>query len=220
MSTAHESSSSVNRLPVATGQQRALPYDCLREVDLGRFRVAGFRRQRGVSGLWHVICQTVFAVKGDSKSFDVFAHNLPVNQIHKGSHLVRTLLLITLLVSVCSASLAEESCAVHAARRLSDGKSAELSTWFKEPATDTVTKLKEASEYLGSLDRISPALIQSPGNVTRWSVLSNDLPSRSAFNGSWADAVSSKVGPVQIQASVELGSTCRLLALHIDIQNK
>ena len=133
---------------------------------------------------------------------------------------MRKPLLITLLVAVCSVSLAKESCAVHAAQLLSKGRSAELLAWFKAPASDTATRLKEASEYLGSLERIAPALSQHTGHVNRRSVSSKDLPSGYAFDGSWADAVSSKVGPVQIQASTELGSTCRLLALHIDTQNK
>jgi hypothetical protein len=127
---------------------------------------------------------------------------------------------MTVLVSICTTSWATESCAVRAAQLLSDGENSELSAWFAAPSTDMAAKLKEASEYLGPLERITPALSQSAGRITRKSILSNNLPTSYTFDGSWADAVSTKVGPVQIQASTEAGSTCRLLALHIDIQNK
>jgi hypothetical protein len=87
-----------------------------------------------------------------------------------------------MLVSICTTSWATESCAVRAAQLLSDGKNAELSTWFTASSTDMMAKLKGASEYLGSLERITPALSQSAGRITRKSILSNNLPTRYTFD--------------------------------------
>lgn len=130
---------------------------------------------------------------------------------------MRAFVLMILLASFSAASLASESCAVRATQLLAEGKNAELSAWFKSPAPDTLARLQKAAAELGSLGRIEPASSQRPGRFTRRSVVSENLPFSYPFEGSWADAVSSKLGSVQIQASVEPGSACRLLALHIDI---
>ena len=133
---------------------------------------------------------------------------------------MRATLLMTVLVSTCSTGWADDSCAIRAAKLLAGGKVAELSAWFKTPATTTEVELKQAADLLGSLDRITPAKGQRAGAVARRSILSSGLPAQYPFDGSWADAVSANLGPVQIQASAETGTTCRLLALHIDTPNR
>lgn len=133
---------------------------------------------------------------------------------------MRVFLSWVVLLSLCSTSWAGESCAVRLAQMLSAGNSKELVTWFKVPADDAAARLQEAVELFGTLERIMPATNPSDGNTTRVSIQSKHLPDPYAFEGSWASAISSKAGPVRIQASSEIGSTCRLLALHIDRSTK
>lgn len=128
---------------------------------------------------------------------------------------MRALFSLIVLASFSTVSCADESCAVRATKLLSAGKISELAMWFKVPAEDAATKLKEAAEYLGPLEHIVEAKGPRSGVTARTSVLSKSLPSQYSFDGSWADAISNKVGPVQIQISSETGSACSVLALHI-----
>lgn len=111
---------------------------------------------------------------------------------------------------------AEEACAVRAARLLSQGMSDELATWFVASTPGTARALAQFSDLLGSLEQITAVDRTRTGKFYRRSITSGDLPSSYDYWGTWAEATSHKLGQVRIQASVEVGSDCRLLALHLD----
>ena len=67
---------------------------------------------------------------------------------------MRALFSLIVLASFSTVSCADESCAVRATKLLSAGKISELAMWFKVPAEDAATKLKEAAEYLGPLGMV------------------------------------------------------------------
>lgn len=115
-----------------------------------------------------------------------------------------------------TSTLAEESCAFRAAKFIEEGKGTVLASWFKAPTSDVARELNALIEEIGPLKDATALPKKKSGPSWRRSVRSKDLPTHYAFAGSWAEALSEKHGLLQIQASAELGSDCRLLALHID----
>ena len=126
------------------------------------------------------------------------------------------LALVLLMSALALPSRADDACAVRAARLLSQGLSDELATWFVAPPPGTGRALAHLSNLVGRLEQITAVDRAKPGKTFRRSIMSRDLPSTYSYWGSWAEATSQKLGWVQIEASVEIGTDCRLLALHLD----
>jgi len=129
--------------------------------------------------------------------------------------------MIVFAVSAMSGvSHAADSCAVQAARLISQGQTEELTTWFTAPSVEVARGLKQVALELGRIEEISALDHQSPGSSARTSVVSSRLASTYAFEGSWAKATTEKLGRVEFQASVAAGSSCELLALHVHRYSK
>jgi hypothetical protein len=124
-------------------------------------------------------------------------------------------LIFTLLLTTALPALAESSCAVRAAQLLAQGKATELATWFNTPSPNTAAALSKLATELGALDGIAAATRPRSGSSVRLSVQADGLPASFAHSASWADAVSQKLGAVQIQTSAASAHSCQLLALHI-----
>ncbi|MBC3934995.1 hypothetical protein H8K47_06450 [Undibacterium sp. CY7W] len=124
-------------------------------------------------------------------------------------------LISTLLLTTAMPALAESSCAVRAAQLLAQGKATELATWFNTPSPNSAAAFSKLVTELGALEGIAEATRPRSGTSVRLSVPADGLPASYAHSASWADAVSQKLGAVQIQASVASAQSCQLLALHI-----
>lgn len=119
------------------------------------------------------------------------------------------------VLTLSFAAHAADSCAVQAVRLISQGKTEELQAWFKAPTAEVAQGLRQVAAELGRIDRVSALPHQSTGSSIRTSIASFGLPPKYSFDGSWATAASEKIGRVEFQASVEQGSSCKLLALHV-----
>jgi hypothetical protein len=128
--------------------------------------------------------------------------------------MLRMVILFAALAVSC-ASHAADSCAVQAVHLISQGKTEELTAWFKAPSVEVARGLEKISLDLGHIDEVFALAHQSPGTSVRTSIVSSGLPSKYSFEGSWAMATSEKLGRVEFQASVDAGSSCKLLALHV-----
>ncbi|MBR7778144.1 hypothetical protein [Undibacterium rugosum] len=124
-------------------------------------------------------------------------------------------LIFTLLLTAAMPALAESSCAVRAAQLLAQGKATELATWFRTPSPNSAAAFSKLTTELGALEGIAAATRPRSGTSVRLSVQADGLPASYAHSASWADAVSQKLGAVQIQTSVASSQTCQLLALYI-----
>jgi|GEM_PF-3799615 len=123
-------------------------------------------------------------------------------------------------VMVSCTSYAIESCAVQAARLISQGKTAELSGRFIVPGPEVARGLATLADELGSMGEVSPLPQPSAGKSVRKSVAIPGLPARISFDGSWAAATTRRGERIEFQASSEPGSDCRLLALHVHVFRK
>jgi hypothetical protein len=104
---------------------------------------------------------------------------------------------------------------VQAARLIAQGKTSELSALFKSPSVEIARGLAQLAADLGTIHTVTSLSHQSAGNSIRQSVAIASLPAGYSFDGSWAVATMRNGEQVEIQASAEPGSSCRLLALHV-----
>ena len=118
-------------------------------------------------------------------------------------------------VTLSCAAHAADSCAVQAVSLISQGKTDELQAWFKTPSAEVARGLKQIAVELGRIDGVSALAHQSSGSSIRTSIVSPGLSPKYSFDGSWATATTEKFAHVEFQASVEAGSSCKLLALHV-----
>ncbi|NDI86734.1 hypothetical protein [Undibacterium crateris] len=125
------------------------------------------------------------------------------------------LFILSLLFICAMPASAESSCAVRAAQLLAQGKATELATWFNTASPNSAAALSKLATELGALEGIAAATRPRSGNSVRLSVQADGLPASYAHSASWADAVSQKLGAVQIQTSVASAQSCQLLALYI-----
>lgn len=106
---------------------------------------------------------------------------------------------------------AGQSCAILSSRLLSEGKSEQLSALFKEPAL-LAPGLKNLSAQVGTLSAIEQVKETRFKQHKRISV----GKTTGEYVGTWVNADSTLLGPVQLHIAQTSSVKCELLALHVD----
>lgn len=124
---------------------------------------------------------------------------------------VRKLYVALSVLSVPLAACAAESCAIHASKLLSEGKSEQLSAMFKRPPVFE-QELKELSAKVGTLSAIE----QVTGPRFKQNKRLNVGKTLGEYAGSWVNANSELLGPIQLHVAQSSPIKCELLALYVD----
>jgi hypothetical protein len=129
------------------------------------------------------------------------------------------LILIGLLFCTAIAH-ATESCGSRAVRLLSESKASDLSTHFVGGDKNTIAQLQALSANVGKLSDFEA--VDSPRfiNHLRLSVMSPGMARAFEFASFRVNAVSERLGPVQVQVAVRRGSECEILAIHVDQERR
>lgn len=115
-----------------------------------------------------------------------------------------------------SAAVAEESCGMHAVSLLAGGKTKELAALFSNQP-EFVEPLQHMVESLGKVTSIQEVATARFAQHKRISIQSKDLPPSYKSRGYWINARSETLGALQFHVVRAPESTCRLLALHMDV---
>lgn len=126
-------------------------------------------------------------------------------------------LLLCACLSIPFDTLAGDSCGLRAASLLSSAKTQELAALFADSA-EVVKPLQRMADYLGKISDVQETSKARFAKHKRLSIQSNELPVDYKYDGYWINALSDKVGPVQFHFGREPGSTCNLLAMHVDVE--
>jgi hypothetical protein len=119
------------------------------------------------------------------------------------------------LAAIPCVAAAQESCAIRAARLLSTGETAQLAALFKSPV-HVAADLKALSTRAGALSAL--VQVQQP-RFTQHQRLSAGR-ANGAYAGSWVNAESALLGPVQLHLAQPPSGACELLALHLDFSRE
>ena len=130
---------------------------------------------------------------------------------------LRYSLLLCACLSIPFDTLAADSCGFRAAGLLSSAKTQELAALFADPA-EVVKPLQRMADYLGKISDVQETSKPRFAKHKRVSIESKELPVDYKYDGYWINALSDKVGPVQFHFGRVPGSTCKLLAMHVDIE--
>lgn len=118
---------------------------------------------------------------------------------------------IALACLMAGTAQADESCGPKVARLLSTGQIETLSALFASPQ-NLQAALQLMAEQLGALSAVTEVSAPRFQKHRRLSVGQTIGP----YTGSWVNARSDKLGPVQLHLAQQAGSACTLLALHLD----
>lgn len=129
---------------------------------------------------------------------------------------IRNTLWVAFVVVASSAAVAEESCGMHAVNLLAGGKTQELAALFANPS-DVTEPLQRLVASVGKVTDIEQTSTARFAQFKRISIQSKDLPPSYQYQGEWVNVRSEKLGALQFQVARAPESTCRLLALHMDM---
>lgn len=118
-------------------------------------------------------------------------------------------------LAMAGSAVAAESCAMQAARLLTEHRFAALAGMFAESDERLVPALAQMAAELGPVESLTPLSRQTPVASVRHALALASLPSAYAFAGSWAAISTSSGQGYEVQAASRPGSDCRLLALHL-----
>lgn len=124
-----------------------------------------------------------------------------------------------LLAACCVASAgaaASDSCVMHIARLLSAGETVELAALFATSGAKLVLALEDLARDAGLLSDLRETPAPAFTRFRRHSVPTIGDVSSYDYQGHWIDARARDGSAVQLHLAVQPGSTCKLLALHLD----
>jgi hypothetical protein len=129
---------------------------------------------------------------------------------------VRNALSVIFFVVGSSAAVAEESCGMHAVSLLAGGKTEELASLFSNQS-EVVEPLQRMVESLGKVTSIQEVATARFAQFKRISIQTKDLPTSYKSQVYWINARSETLGVLQFHIDRAPESTCKLLALHMDV---
>ncbi len=124
---------------------------------------------------------------------------------------IRKLLVALSVLSAPLVVCAVESCAIQSSRLLSEGKSEQLSALFKGQAV-FAPELKRLSAQVGALSVVEQVTGPRFNQYKRLIVGKTS----GEYVGSWVNANSELLGPIQLHVAQSSPVKCELLALYVD----